>query len=183
MGEEYGETAPFPYFVSHSEPALIEAVRRGRSEEFASFKRQGELHDPQDERTFLAAKINHDLREEGQHQTLLGLYKELIQVRKHTPALACLNKERMKALAYEKERIIVVQRWDEENEAAVVFNFSDRQTSVVLPLPAGRWQRRLDSAEERWQGNGSVVPERLSSSGEVSVTFSPWAVTLFVKEA
>ena len=28
MGEEYGARAPFPYFVSHSEPELIEAVRR-----------------------------------------------------------------------------------------------------------------------------------------------------------
>ena len=35
MGEEYGETAPFPYFVSHSDPDLIEAIRRGRREEFA----------------------------------------------------------------------------------------------------------------------------------------------------
>ena len=32
MGEEYGETAPFPYFVSHSDPALIEcgAARAAR---------------------------------------------------------------------------------------------------------------------------------------------------------
>ena len=30
MGEEYGETHPFPYFVDHSDPALIEAVRKGR---------------------------------------------------------------------------------------------------------------------------------------------------------
>ena len=30
MGEEYGEEAPFLYFVSHSDPALIEAIRQGR---------------------------------------------------------------------------------------------------------------------------------------------------------
>ncbi|MBX6363410.1 MAG: malto-oligosyltrehalose trehalohydrolase, partial [Gemmatimonadetes bacterium] len=35
MGEEYGETAPFLYFVSHTDPALIEAVRRGRKAEVA----------------------------------------------------------------------------------------------------------------------------------------------------
>jgi maltooligosyltrehalose trehalohydrolase len=29
MGEEYGETAPFQYFTSHGDPALVEAVRRG----------------------------------------------------------------------------------------------------------------------------------------------------------
>jgi len=182
MGEEYGETAPFPYFVSHSEPALIEAVRRGRREEFATFQWQSELYNPQDETTFLAARINHKLREEGQHQTLLGLYKELIRLRKETPALACLSKDRMEVLGYEKERIIFIRRWDENNEAIVVFNFSDRQTAVVLPFPSGLWHRRLDSAEERWQGKGSIAPEQLSSKGEATVTLGPWAFALFSKE-
>jgi maltooligosyltrehalose trehalohydrolase len=182
MGEEYGETAPFPYFVSHSEPALIEAVRRGRREEFDTFEWQSELYNPQDETTFLAAKINHKLREEGQHQKLLELYKELIRLRKATPALACLSKDRMEVLGYEKERIIFIRRWDENNEAIVAFNFSDRQTSVVLPFPSGLWHRRLDSAEERWQGKGSIAPEQLSSKGETTVTLSPWAFGLFIKE-
>ena len=31
MGEEWGEPAPFQYFTSHSDAALIEAVRRGRA--------------------------------------------------------------------------------------------------------------------------------------------------------
>jgi len=182
MGEEYGETAPFPYFVSHSEPALIEAVRRGRREEFATFQWQSELYNPQDETTFLAAKINHKLRGEGRHQTLLGLYKELIRLRKATPALACLSKDRMEVLGYEKEKIIFIRRWDENNEAIVAFNFSDRQTSVVLPFPSGLWHRRLDSAEERWQGKGSIAPEQLSSKGETTVTLSPWAFVLFSEE-
>jgi maltooligosyltrehalose trehalohydrolase len=43
MGEEYNETAPFLYFVSHGDPALIEAVRRGRREEFARFTWEGEV--------------------------------------------------------------------------------------------------------------------------------------------
>ena len=35
MGEEYGEAAPFQYWVSHWDSKLIEAVRQGRREEFA----------------------------------------------------------------------------------------------------------------------------------------------------
>jgi len=57
MGEEYGETAPFPYFVSHSDEHLVEAVRRGRREEFAAFADQGTPPDPQDEATFLSGKL------------------------------------------------------------------------------------------------------------------------------
>jgi maltooligosyltrehalose trehalohydrolase len=36
MGEEYGEEAPFQYFISHGDPLLVE-VRGGRREEFAAF--------------------------------------------------------------------------------------------------------------------------------------------------
>ena len=41
MGEEHGETNPFLYFVSHGDPALVEAVRKGRQEEFATFSLGG----------------------------------------------------------------------------------------------------------------------------------------------
>src|SRR6185503_2081252 len=71
MGEEYGETAPFLYFISHSDPDLIEAVRQGRRAEFAAFDWRGEVPDPQDEATFLSAKLRHELRESGQNKMLL----------------------------------------------------------------------------------------------------------------
>ncbi len=38
MGEEYGEVAPFQYFISHLDAQLVDAVRRGRREEFASLR-------------------------------------------------------------------------------------------------------------------------------------------------
>ncbi|MGI9052141.1 MAG: malto-oligosyltrehalose trehalohydrolase, partial [Ilumatobacteraceae bacterium] len=34
MGEEYGETKPFPYFVDHTDPELLAAVREGRRVDF-----------------------------------------------------------------------------------------------------------------------------------------------------
>jgi maltooligosyltrehalose trehalohydrolase len=48
MGEEHGETAPFQFFVSHADPALRDAVRTGRREEFAAFAWRGEAPDPND---------------------------------------------------------------------------------------------------------------------------------------
>jgi len=93
MGEEYGETAPFQYFISHSDESLIEAVRRGRREEFASFGWKGEVPDPQAESTFLNSKINIGLHQEGRHNVLFRFYKELIRLRKEVPALSNLSKE------------------------------------------------------------------------------------------
>ncbi len=46
MGEEYGEEAPFQYFISHGDAGLIDAVRNGRRGEFASFGWLGEPPDP-----------------------------------------------------------------------------------------------------------------------------------------
>src|SRR5437660_9762298 len=58
MGDEYGETAPFQYFVSHSDPQIIEAVRHGRMEEFSAFKWKGEPPDPQGEQTFKRSQLD-----------------------------------------------------------------------------------------------------------------------------
>ncbi len=68
MGEEYGESAPFLYFVDHSDPALIESVRRGRRKEFESFRFEGEAPDPQAEETFHQSKIDWKKRESGKPQ-------------------------------------------------------------------------------------------------------------------
>src|SRR5690606_25263812 len=60
MGQEYGETAPFLYFTSHTDPALAEAVRHGRRSEFAFFF-GGDLDrvpDPQDEQTFVSSRLD-----------------------------------------------------------------------------------------------------------------------------
>src|SRR5579885_155483 len=58
LGEEYGEPAPFQYFTSHGDPGLVEAVRRGRREEFASFGWQEAVPDPQDEQTYQRSHLN-----------------------------------------------------------------------------------------------------------------------------
>src|SRR5207244_2862263 len=61
MGEEYGETSPFQYFTSHLDPALVEAVRKGRTEEFRSFGWEGAVPDPSEPATFLRSRLNHSL--------------------------------------------------------------------------------------------------------------------------
>ena len=48
-----------------------------------------------------------------------------------------------------------------------------------LPLPAGRWAKRLDSAEARWLGAGSALPEVVEANGAGRVTVSPWSVAVY----
>jgi maltooligosyltrehalose trehalohydrolase len=86
MGEEYGETNPFPFFCSFHDPALVEAVRRGRRREFADFAWQGEVPDPQSEETFRAAVLSWDW-EAPQRKGLRQLYQDLLAARKAWPAM------------------------------------------------------------------------------------------------
>jgi len=181
MGEEYGEMAPFQYFTSHSDPALAEAVRRGRCGEFAAFRWQGEPADPQDEMTFWQAKVNHNLRQEGRHRVLSGFYRELIQLRKQVASLANLNKDTLEVLGYEGAKVLFVRRWSDTEEIVAVFHFGSAPVSLVFPVPAGQWQKLLDSMEERWDGSGSQVPSVLASEGEASLSLSPQALVLFIR--
>ena len=54
MGEEHGETRPFLYFTSHTDPALGKAVSEGRRAEFIAQAK--EVPDPQAESTFEASR-------------------------------------------------------------------------------------------------------------------------------
>lgn len=59
MGEEFGATQPFLFFTSHLTPALADAVREGRRQEFARFSafsdpaKRERIPDPNAEQTFL----------------------------------------------------------------------------------------------------------------------------------
>jgi maltooligosyltrehalose trehalohydrolase len=181
MGEEYAETAPFLYFVSHSDPALAEAVRKGRQREFAAFN-WAKPPDPQAEATFKRSRLNHHQRDEGQHRVIFEFYRELIRLRTETPALAQLSKDNLEVLGYEEDRLLFVRHWSDDSQVTIVFNFGEGQILATLPLPRGRWLRLLDSADRRWRGEGSTVPDYLDSGGEVSLTLAPKAFTVLNRE-
>ena len=172
MGEEYGETAPFPYFVSHSDPGLREAVRRGRRQEFAYLQGTDEPPDPQEEATRQSANLNHRLRHQGKHRILYELYKELTKLRSEIRAFAGLSKGRMEVVCLERESTLVVRRWGHKEQVAAIFHFGDTAVSVNLPLSYGHWLKRLASGEKRWNGPGRDLPTVLHSDGETSVTLT-----------
>ena len=76
MGEEWAETNPFLYFVSHGDRELLDAVRRGRREEFASFGWDDEVPDPGDEETFRRSKLEWARRTAPGHAFASALSSE-----------------------------------------------------------------------------------------------------------
>jgi len=181
MGEEYGETAPFLYFTSHSDLDLIQAVRRGRKEGFATFGWQQEPPDPQDEATFARSKLNHDLAHCEPHRNLRDFYRELIRLRRSIPALRNLNKEQMEVKAFEKEKLFCLTRWSETSRVFMVFNLSDADVSPSVPIPGGKWQNFLDSSDQRWGGNGATLPQTLNSKDAAELRIRPKSFCVFAR--
>ena len=84
MGEEYGETAPFPFFVDHGDPALLEATRQGRRREFIDAAWTGEVARP---------RRPGDVRVGGAAipppatASVLAAYTELLALRRRHPVV------------------------------------------------------------------------------------------------
>jgi maltooligosyltrehalose trehalohydrolase len=156
MGEEYGETAPFLYHVSHSDPELQEAVRSGRKEEFAAFGDQGEPPDPQDERTFLASKLNHGLLAEGVHAAMYRWYSELIRLRTSLPALRCLSKDRTVVECNDETESLIIRRLSPGEQVVIILHFGYRDRELQVYVPMGTWSVILDSEDAEWGGAGGT---------------------------
>ncbi len=181
MGEEYGEPAPFPYFVSHGDPALIETVRKGRAAEFAAFEWEREIPDPQSEETFRRARIDPELRAVPPHSALHAFHAELLRLRREEPALRGGEAEEREATAWEAERVLLVLRRIEGDTAALVLALGPDPVALELPLPPGRWHVRLDSARARWSGPGPAMPAEVASDGRVEVRLPGYTALLLVR--
>lgn len=181
MGEEWGETAPFAYFIDHSDPALVEATRRGRLEEFAYLRKDRRIPDPADESTFRRAKLNRSKRDSGRHAAMLSMYRELIRLRKELMTGGYLRRTNFAVAGYEKERILFVRYWSGRGDAAVLLNFGCQASSTELPFPEGRWTKRFDSAEAQWGGPGSRLPDQLDSGGEARLDVAGESASLYFR--
>jgi maltooligosyltrehalose trehalohydrolase len=88
----------------------------------------------------------------------------------------------MKVTDYEREKILFLHRWQPGSEAVIIYNCGEDEHAVRLPVPGGRWQKRLDSAAVVWGGGGSSVPETLQSEGELIIPVVSASAVLLVKE-
>lgn len=162
MGEEYGETAPFTYFVSHSDPDLIKMVREGRKKEFEAFHYDGEPPDPEAVESYCMCKLNWNLRQEGRHQVLLNWYRHLINLRQTHPALLKRDRNFIQAIGDDEKHTVILRRWCETTELVIAMNFGSAPVPITLPIHTNA-QKVLDSAATEWLGIGSEAPTELTA--------------------
>jgi maltooligosyltrehalose trehalohydrolase len=144
MGEEYGETAPFTYFVDHEDPELLEAVRRGRAAEHDGTA--NDVPDPGDPETFNRAKLDQSSRTKGVQRTIWEHYRSLLSLRAAEPALRRSSREDTTAEAFGP--VVILTRAHATTRLVAFFNLSDSTQSVPLP-EGGRWEELLTEGASR----------------------------------
>lgn len=182
MGEEYGETAPFLYFVDHGDPDLIAAVRAGRKAEFEAFHGTGTPLDPAGEETLKKSTldwISPDATVSNRaHQIALrSFYRRLIEVRKQcqiaTPSYpADITIEHTDDTLYCHRQLI-------SGDLLCVVNFGEQPAKVELPLSTqnqnSQWQQQISSADAQWspEKSTSAPDDPIPTTISQETTFLP----------
>ncbi len=178
MGEEYGETRPFLYFVSHSDPALVEAVREGRRREHAGAGWSGEIPDPQAEETFLRSRLDRAAASGPTARGLRALYHDLFTLRRTEPALRPGAAGVRSWCDAGGEWLALELTPGQGAPLLALFNVSARSHAVRPRRAAGAWRRCLSTREERYGGPGEtgIMP---ALAGGAELPSPPVAAVLY----
>ncbi len=185
MGEEYGETAPFQYFVDHGDPGLIEAVRKGRREEFAHFGWKGDIPDPADPQTFERSRVHPKTPSDPKQHALLRWTKAMIDLRKNIAALGGADSDRFghQVYAHGGQQVLVMHRWaDRGPSALVILGYNKAPATLTLHEPVGEWHLKLDKNMTDVDGSGrQVAPARLAiARGGTTLDLTPYAAAVYL---
>lgn len=143
MGEEWGARTPWQYFTDHADPALGDAVRKGRRREFAgtvdAAGEDVEVPDPQDHATRDRSVLDWSEPQHPEHARLLDWYRTLVALRAD-PAVASGRFQRTEVTGVTgsaDEGAVVVHR----PGLAVAVARDDGERTLALPADeAGPWR-------------------------------------------
>ena len=134
MGQEYGETNPFPFFCDFQSPDLIEAVREGRKKEFSYFSWEGEVPDPFDPATRGSAVLSWDWTDD-RRAGLRRLYRDLLALRRNSPILRDFGAPRATIVGDAATgRLMQVERRSGHGGLTILFNLQPEPVPVPIDL-------------------------------------------------
>ncbi|MEL6813741.1 MAG: malto-oligosyltrehalose trehalohydrolase [Cyanobacteria bacterium J06598_3] len=201
MGEEYGENAPFLYFVSHGDQHLIDAVRAGRKEEFRAFHSEGTPPDPAGPETFkastlswvptaaevesLAAATPEQSAPVGntpaQQVMLHRFYKRLIEVRKQCK-ISVIAQHPDIVVEHTNDVLYYRRRMQVAGDLLCLMNFGEQSREVTLPLSEQTWHQQINSADSTWCSGDSVpdpLPKILTAKATPKVSIPALSIALY----
>jgi maltooligosyltrehalose trehalohydrolase len=159
MGEEYGDDAPFLYFISHGDQELIKLVREGRKKEFEHLGWGQEPPDPCGELTFEQSKLHWEKLADAKHGVIHHWYKRLIHLRKTCAPLRNFKKDDVWVNVQDKVLQLHRRSANHDEEMLCIFNFSEASISISLPSSHSCWKKIIDAKDQEW----TLQPEKVSS--------------------
>ncbi|MGE0526020.1 MAG: malto-oligosyltrehalose trehalohydrolase [Bdellovibrionales bacterium] len=177
MGEEIAEAHPFMYFVDHTDKKLIEAVRKGRREEFSGFEWSGEAPDPAHPSTFEESRLNWNQVEEPRSQRFLAYYKRLIQLSKWIRREQLLECGHVSTEILAKGTVFYLRGRNSTSHLHIFFSFSSEIQTVEVAAESIPLEILLDSADDSFFDNSHPIPwpsGRTLREGKVEL--KPYAV-------
>lgn len=184
MGEEYGETNPFLYFVDHASEALCALVREGRVREIGE---RGHAidpppPDPADPTTFERSRLDRAAAG-AWSRAVVALYRDLLALRSEEPALHPGRAAVTAVAAPDGAWLAVELRPHVPNEATLIaaYNFSDSEQLAPVPAaPAGRlWRLRFSTRNARYGGPSDTPRLTRQQDGAARVRVLPESAVLY----
>ncbi|MEM9660048.1 MAG: DUF3459 domain-containing protein, partial [Planctomycetota bacterium] len=182
MGDEYGETAPFLYFVDHGDPGLNDRVYRGRLQDHPEWIRD-DLPPPRPaaKSSFRRSRLRFDRRNNGQHRLLWLFHQRLLHLRKTLAPWQTLDRRRQQVTCDPGGgRWLASRRTAKGVETLALLHFGDQTTELCIPA-SGPWETLLDSADTIWGGPGSATPATFVVDSKLSLTVPPNSATVLIK--
>jgi maltooligosyltrehalose trehalohydrolase len=167
MGEEWGASTPWMYFTDHTDPAIADAVRNGRREEFAGHGWSlADVPDPQAVETWKQSLLDWDELGREPHARLLAWYRDLLRLRRERSDLRDPRLDHVHVVDDTEAGIVIVHR----GEHLVAVNLSS-QPRTVRPATGGlravlTWDPRdavMHDGEISLRAESAAVLERVAS--------------------
>ncbi len=153
MGEEWGSTAPFPFFCDF-QGDLAEAVRQGRRREFAgAYAKYGdEIPDPLEASSFQSSILDWDSRNEPEARKRLALVRDLLTVRAREIVPRLAGAEFGEAHATDDGLLTASWRMGDGATLSLLANLSDRAIAQPVDAPRGTliWGSELNGNLPPW---------------------------------
>ncbi len=185
MGEEYGETAPFLYFISHMDDNLVKAVRRGRKRDFKDFSWKGQPPDPASEATYARSRLDWDKLEQSPHKELFAYYKALIRLRKRLRFRNSPYDPIPRVELHAGGVLLLLEPPLRKGRVIVLCNLSESPTQITpSALMRGTgWNKILDSSDSAWTGPGSTLPERVVADKVEECVMPPCSLAAYLADS
>ncbi|MCU1459281.1 MAG: treZ [Actinomycetia bacterium] len=174
QGQEYGERAPFPYFISHTDPSLVEAVRQGRAREFTFA--DVSPPDPQAESTFRSAVLDRHHAETPEGAAMLAWYRRLLQLRRDLPALAAVRDPFASQTSYRVDRVddaVILERHHAGDRFVALLHFGPVAATLTGLLPEGSWRVLADSASVEFNGPDAARGPSIDGGKQAEIVMAP----------